>query len=120
MSKTMPDLSHFRGSCSFERWSMLFGDIMTEGVKCLVNAVGAYWFLDIIGSYQHKLKQADFQVWTIKVTGSKAVVTMREDTGQPALITQRIDYTDFPEGEFKLWACRNERGSVTVMLPSEY
>ena len=116
----MPCLAHFCGSCRFERWSMLFGDVMTEGVKYLAEKVGAHWLLDIIGSYQHKLKRADFQVWTIVVKGSKAVVTMKEDSDQPNLITQRIGYTDFPAGEFKLWAVRNETGRMTIMLPSEY
>jgi len=120
MTKTMPMLGMFTGSCRNERWSMLFQDLMTEGIKCLAESVGAYWLLDIVGSYQPKLKRADFQLWKIAVKGSKAIVTMREDTDEKPLVTQRIGYTDFPAGDFEFYACRNERGSVTIMLKSEY
>ncbi len=119
-TKTLPNLSHFTGSCRFERWSILFRDVITEGVKFMAESVGAFWLLDIIGSYQPKLQRADFQVWKIVVDGSNAIVTMQEDSDLKPMVTQRIGYTDFPQGEFKLWAVRNEMGHMTIMLPSEY
>jgi len=120
MTKTMPMLGMFTGSCTMERWSMLFPDIMTEGMKYLAESVGAYWLLDIVGSYQPKLRRSDFQLWKISVKNNKAVVTMREDTDEKPLVTQKIGYTDFPEGSFEFYACRNARGNVTVMLKGEY
>ena len=46
-----------------------------------------------------------------------------EDGNGKILVTQKIEYTDFPLGRsetFKMFAERNELGGVTVMLPSEH
>jgi hypothetical protein len=57
-----------------------------------------------------------FQVWTLHVNDDRsAVVEMREDDGEPALVSQRIEYTDFPLRAFTLYAVDG-----VVLLPSEY
>lgn len=54
-------------------------------------------------------------MWELKVENSKAVLTMRRDTDEPALITQKIKYTDFPIPYIKFFCCDG-----VIMLPSEY
>jgi hypothetical protein len=89
----------------------------TDGVKVLADAAGAYWLVDAIGSYQGtpKIKDLGIQFWFLEVKDSKAVLYCIEDSGKPHLIEQKIEYTDFPEGEWKFYV----QGDV-MMLPQEY
>ena len=85
----------------------------TDGVKYLATNADAYWLLTAIASYQRK---EPFQVWRLEVNEDKtAVLTMREDTGEPVLVEQEIKYTDFPLKEIKLWLING-----VLILPSEY
>jgi hypothetical protein len=61
-----------------------------------------------------KVKAEGFQIWTLTVTGNSAVVTCKGDTSWPVVYRQKIGYTDFPEGELKMYF---ENG--TLCLPSE-
>ncbi len=63
-----------------------------------------------------------FQIWNLEVSGSSAVLTCRSDSDEPAVISQEIEYTDFPFN-IKLYV---ELGSLDgvnehkiCMLPSE-
>jgi hypothetical protein len=44
---------------------------------------------------------------------------MREDSEQPVITSQKLEYTDFPTGEFKLWIEGTGRERV-LLLPSEH
>jgi len=121
MSKTMPDLSGFIGSCGLYQWCQIFPHVMTDGIKYLADTLECYWLLDIVGSYQHKLRTCDFQLWRIEVlVDNSALVSMREDTNEPVVIIQEVPYTDFPVGVFEFYAERNETGNVTLLLKSEH
>lgn len=110
-------LVHFTGTEEYHRFSRISRLVMTDGVKYLCNAAGAFWLLDIIVSYQGKCNRdpmlKDFQIWTLKVKGSKGVVTCERDTDDVA-IKQAIPYTDFPLESIKLY-CENG----VICLPSE-
>ena len=119
--QTLETLDQFIGSESFHAHP-LTKLVYTDGVKYLAETAGAFWLVDIVASYQHKAKVAReaFQLWTLQIRRNKsAVVTMKSDCGQPAIITQRIDYSDFPLDSIELYCCANGNG-VTLMLPSEY
>jgi len=69
-----------------------------------------------VGSYQPQLGNVPFQLWRIHVSQEhSALVTMAEDLGKPALVSQRIRWTDFPLPEFSFY-CVNR----VMMLKSEY
>lgn len=120
-----------------ENYHFCAGVAITDGVKRMCANVGAFWLIDAISSYQGKVVKApmtnpnetiavrniDFQVWTLKVTDdAKAVLTLTEDSGQPAIITQKIGYTDFPVGTWKVWI-EGKVGNPSrpcVILPSEH
>ncbi|MDA2934976.1 hypothetical protein MYX82_11635, partial [Acidobacteria bacterium AH-259-D05] len=75
-----------------------------------------YWLIDIVASYQPKLKQVPFQLWELEVEkDNPGVVTVREDSGKPALISQEIPYTDFPLEKIQLYCIDG-----VLLLPSEY
>jgi len=63
---------------------------------------------------------AAFQVWQLDVADDRtATLTCRADRDDAPVITQHIDYTDFPLPQIKLWAVCNDQ-LWTLMLPSEY
>ena len=105
-------------TCSDEYYKYNFGLVITSGCKAIADKFSCYWFLDIIASYQGQLKNEEFQVWTLKRTGSKATVTCT-DGNDNVLKTQRIPWTDFEPDEATVWV---ERDSVNLigLLPSEH
>ena len=93
----------------------------TDGVKFLAENAGAYWLIDIIGSYQidRRVKAEDFQLWTLTRKGEGCVVSMTDGNDEKAIITQEVEFTDFPLETIKFYVCDNGRQKV-CMLPSEY
>ena len=123
-AKLESGLAQFYGTESYHKFSILFKDlVLTDGAKYLAEKAGAFWLMDIIGSYQPKcLKDPmlrDFQIWTLKVEGTKAVVTCERDTNDVAF-KQDIPHTDFPLNSIKLYVMPLYENFWVVMLPSEY
>lgn len=88
----------------------------TDGIKYLAEKAGAYWLIDLVGSYQHQLKEVPFQLWVLKVNKNKtAVITCQEDSNLPVIIEQKIQHTDFPLKELMCYCI----GGI-LLLPSEY
>jgi len=114
------DLAGFTGtSHHYQHWA---GNLLcTDGTQFL-NENGAGWLIDAIASYQGtaKLQGLDMQFWHLEVRfdevrkSKSAVLTCRKDSGLPALVTQEIEFTDFPFS-IDIWV---QNG--TVILPSEY
>ena|SRR6185295_10597849 len=92
------------------------GGLYTDGIKAMAMAVGAYWLIDAIFSYARK---EEFQVWHLDVVGSKAFLSMQEDTEAPVLVRQEIEFTDFPEGQWKFYLVVDPDQAV-LMVPREY
>lgn len=60
-----------------------------------------------------------FQVWTLRVADQRATLTMTDGNSPKAIITQDIEYTDFPLAEITLWMIQNSNKWV-LLLPGEY
>jgi hypothetical protein len=113
------DLKQFTGTDEYHRWSVLFPNILlTDGAKYLAEKAGAYWLMDLIGSWQQNITGTDFQVWRLTKTGDKAVVVCDNGNGY-ILARQHISYTDFPLDEVNLYAVQG-MGDLVIMLPGEY
>lgn len=99
----------------------LFKYRYTEGAKYVAEHGGAWWLLDAISSWQGKLKRRkglDFQVWTLRRTPAKgrdSAELVCSDGNEGHVLTQHIDYTDFPLDEIKLYWIDG-----VILLPSEY
>lgn len=124
-------LPYFTGSQSFTRWSPLFPNcLLTEGALHIAESCGAYWLMDAIGSHQYTAEVAaeDFQVWELIAPAHRvgqpaptSWLLSMEDGNSNRVARQEIEYSDYPLPEgITIWACRNERGGLTLMLPSEY
>jgi len=110
-------LEQFTGTESYHRLTMLANFVCTDGVKYVADTYGAYWLVDAIASYQHeaKVKKEKFQVWKLLVTSkARALLSMTDGNNGKPIITQDIEFTDFPES-IDLWLVDG-----VLMLPSEY
>ncbi len=85
----------------------------TDGIKFLWESCESYWLLTTISS--HKKKQ-QFQVWNLKKNSdNSALLTMKEDSGKPNIVEQKIPYTDFPLDEIEIYLIDG-----ILLLKSEY
>ena len=128
MALTIEDLKReLNDFCGTQNYYKHFtGLVFTDGVKHLADRAGAYWLIDAVMSWQvdKKVRRAPFQIWRLKVLRSElgenknepmAILEMSEDTDAPIIARQKIEFTDFPEGEVKLYF---QNG--VLFLPSEY
>ncbi len=113
--RILRELEQFTGSEHY--YASTFGRLqLTDGAHYLRERHNCYWLIDIIESYQPRFADVPFQMWSIAVSDDKsAFVEMREDTGKPALVTQRVEYTDFPLSNFEMYCVES-----VVLLKSEY
>jgi hypothetical protein len=60
-------------------------------------------------------------VWRLVVDASTrtGVITMTDGNSDEAIVTQALDYTDFPLPEIMVWLVR-EGARWIMLLPSEY
>ena len=107
-------LKNFTGTqCYYRNFT---GLKYTDGIRYLAEKTGAYWFIDLVGSYQYMLKDKPFQVWTLTVNDDKTgVVTCKEDTNEPVIVEQKLEYTDFPLKTFECYCIDG-----VLLLKSEY
>ncbi len=124
------DLAHFTGSATFTRLGPIYPEIIiSEGVLFLAKEASAFWLPEAIASHivtNKELRELSqgLMFWRLDVTRdgdgrASAVLTARKDTGLPALVTQEIEYTDFPLEGIDIWAGSNGEG-YTLYLPSEH
>jgi hypothetical protein len=111
------DLAGFSGTEGYTKY--LGGLMLTDGVRYLAENAGCFWLLDIIASYQSKCrKDADLremQFWKLTVNADDSAVVTCEDGNGNVKITQKMEYTDFPLSEVKVWV---ELGSVDLVNPA--
>jgi hypothetical protein len=114
-------LAYHTGSENFYK-EPLSRCVYTDGFKEFMELCECAWlFTDsaIQISMDAKFKSEDFIVIKIKREGEGAIVTF-EDGNYKSLFKREYKYTDFPLQEFSFYACRNELGSYTFMLTTEY
>jgi hypothetical protein len=112
------ELAQFTGTQHYYR--NFAGLLYTDGIRYLAEEAGAFWLIDLVGSYQRSLGDCPFQVWNITVHSDRsALVTMVEDDDQPLKISQRIPFTDFPLRDFSFYCCVDELAPI-MLLKSEY
>ena len=125
-------LAHFTGTESYTRHGLMRDLLMTEGVVWLADNAEAHWLTDVVASHlmtNRELRGEEFQTWTMrkspKAGQNHACVVWATDGNDDTqkLITQEIEYTDFPLYEIKFFCAKSpefgERAWV-LMLTSEY
>lgn len=116
-------LAQFTGSKTLTRHSLVRRVLMTEGVMFLAKAAAAHWLTDAIASYllHESVRSEPFQMWTLTVNTNahQGELKMTDGNSSAPIVTQILDYTDFPLGEIALWLVADADNWV-LMLPSEY
>ena len=109
------ELAQFTGTEHY--YQHMLGLKCTDGVEWLCGIVKAFWFLDLISSYQGeaKVKACPFQIWRVHSEGENSFVDMRGDSDAPVIIRQDIQYTTFPKGEYEVYCIDG-----IVLLKSEF
>ena len=116
----MLDLSQFSGTEQYHKFCLFSKKVCTDGVMFLFQEGQCFWLGDIIASYQPKLDNEPFQVWTLKKeeVNDKWLVKCEDGNGN-ILITQIIEYSDFEEqtglNKIEIWL----EGDV-LLLPGEH
>lgn len=115
--QTQIDLSQFTGTENYYRHP--FGKaLFTDGVKYFAETAGAYWFIDIVVTECASLVEREgFLTIYLKVGNGRATVEVRDGDGI-ALLENRIDYTDCPEGVYKFYFIHGE--PTVLLVASEY
>ena len=93
--------------------------ILSDGCDFVRTRMKAYWLFDAILSYQCEmvLKDVNFQVWELRQLRKDLswILTCRQDSDKKPLISQAIEFSDFPIEEIKIWVI-----DKVALLPSEY
>lgn len=121
---TASELNQFTGTDNWYRHSLIRSITYTDGVKYMAEKAGAYWLIDevaiINGPFNEpvskKLHEQPFQVWDLKrdESGHGADLICQDGNGV-VLYRKRIDITDFPLPEIRLYFV-----DKVILLPSEY
>ena len=96
--------AQFSGTENWYRHTLARNVHYTDGMLLVAERAGAYWLIDEIALAQKAeaaLVGDEFQVWTLIVEGSSALLRC-DDGNDRLLLERRIDFTDFPEPGIKL------------------
>jgi hypothetical protein len=134
------DLTQFTGTLNYWRISPLYPFLCTDGVRYLAQQGCAFWLLDAIASWQTEPKVRDdqslrdIQFWRLSVKPDQSALLICERDQGDKVVTQAIDWTDFPLPQIKLYLCnmgcfwahdrangsRDTDDYGVLILPSEY
>ena len=105
-------LAYSTGTEAYHKINMFSPVVVTDGIMAMCQNLGAFWLVDAILSYRRAER---FQIWSLNVGDRSAVLEMREDAPEPVKVQQVIEWTDFPQGNWKFWLVDG-----VLMLPTEY
>lgn len=114
------DLQNFIGSINLWKRRTPIPITYTDGVKYLQDKLAAFWLTDAIASYQSKefKEQYEFQVWKLTVSDENTgILTATDGNDENAIVTQEIEYTDFPLSEIVIFV--SIEPEIFMFLPSE-
>jgi len=96
-------------------WKYPLGNfVYTDSVQHFCLEHGAFWILDVVGSWANKFKGYSFLVIYFDVENSKCHFYVREDSDTPDIIKQFISFTDL-DVSIKLYFING-----VLLFPSDY
>ena len=136
---TQANLNQFTGTEGYHLFNGMFRNfVATDGTIHVAKEAGAFWLLEAIASHiatNGKLRVgplADMQFWKLESKtlksgpnkGSKRwELSCRMDSDMPPVVTQKIEFSDFPLDSIDLWVAPSMMGDRKVWviyLPSEH
>lgn len=125
----MLDLNQFYGSSEFQRFSAFSNSIATEGIIHLCNEGNCSWLITDIdahvtaGDKKTLLQSQEMLTVNIKRDGTSfddGAYLRIEDGNGNMFVKIFYNHADLPQPSIDIWLVKNELGSFTYMLPSEY
>lgn len=107
------DLREHSSSDQYHRY--MCGMFLTDGALAMCKKFSCFWFADVICSYQHKLKDEEFQVWSLGKNEDSSAIVLCTDGNDRVLVSQSIPWTDMEADIATLWC----EGQI-ILLPSEH
>jgi hypothetical protein len=113
-------LRQFTGTSKY--WRHLYPShsplLITDGCRYVRDELESHWLFDNILLYQDdkRLKGLNFQLWELRQSKKDLswLLTCREDSGNKPIISQVIEFSDFPLDYIKLYVICG-----VALLPSE-
>lgn len=93
-----------------------FGMVITDGCKLLCETFSCWWFLDVVCSYQPRLRNEAFQCWSLGKNEDSSAIVICTDGNNRVIVSQEIPWTDFKPDCATLWV----EGNSVILLPSEH
>ena len=121
-NEILDDLANCTGTESYHRLSPLMPNVIcTDGAMRMAQLCGAFWLLDSIGSHLPSVpKDEGFVVVVFEKQGDGWMLRLVDDIpSSQVYATQKIEYSDFPLDEIKMYAGREDKMWV-IFMPSEY
>jgi hypothetical protein len=125
-------LAQFHGTDTWTRHRMFRQLLMTDGILYLRDAADCHWLVDAIGSHIFTARRRlnpqaqPFQHWHFKRASLNRVdkphrLWCTDGNSEKAIVSQRIEYSDFPLDEISVYAVWDEgQDAFVLMLPGEY
>ncbi len=115
-NELLAQLPYFTGTESWYRNSLFPRYLYTDGVKFIADEAGAYWLIDKVFANQliGAVGEQPFQTWKLMVSDTVGTLVCEDGNGN-VVYTEKIEYTDFPLPEIKMFFTDN-----TLLLTSEY
>jgi hypothetical protein len=92
--------------------------LITDGCRWVRDELNCHWLFDSLLIFQSdkRLKGINFQIWTLQQQKNDLswLLTCKMDSNLKPLISQRIEFSDFPLDCIKLYVI-----SGVALLPSE-
>ncbi|MGV0960071.1 MAG: DUF6876 family protein [Limnohabitans sp.] len=115
-NELLSNLSQFMGTEKYYRITPRH--LLTDGTKYLAENAQCFWLMDAVASHLHKQFHDYFAVAKLMVAGTSAVLTLDDGNGD-VFARQKIEFTDFPLDQIKLY-CGFDGEYWVIMLASEY
>ena len=122
MTSLEHELTQFIGTTCYHRFGSMLGSLMTDGAYFLAEHAQCYWLFDALDSHLVGKAQREeyFAVSTLTVdTEERDGVLLITDGNGNTFARQKLEYTDFPLREIKLYSSFDGVRWIH-MLTSEY
>lgn len=103
-------LSQCNGTNEYHQYNQAWASaLLTDGVLLIAETYGAFWLIDLILSYQtrefkkkYPIEEYPLQYWHLEKNATGGCKVWMDYIEDVPVITQEVEFTDFPEDKLSL------------------